>query len=233
MKMLMALTPELASIPETFETGSSSPVPFFHFLERLKTTKREGWRRFGIRDGESIAEHQYRMSIMTMLAPPALAAKLDLAKCMRMALIHDMAEALVGDITPVEKIAKEDKSRMEASTIDYVADRLLGKVANVRAGEELRKIWWEYEDGKTLESKFVHDIDKMELLLQMLEYERSHEISLEEFGWVAHRISLPEVKTWWEDLRKEREALWESRGVKTSELPVDQATKKLEADLAK
>lgn len=27
---------------------SSSPVPFFHMLERLKTTKREGWRRSGI-----------------------------------------------------------------------------------------------------------------------------------------------------------------------------------------
>jgi len=30
------------------QEGSSSPLPFFHLLERLKTTKREGWRRFGI-----------------------------------------------------------------------------------------------------------------------------------------------------------------------------------------
>lgn len=30
------------------ESGTESPVPFFHLLERLKTTKREGWRRFGI-----------------------------------------------------------------------------------------------------------------------------------------------------------------------------------------
>jgi len=28
--------------------GSASPVPYFHMLERLKTTKREGWKRFGI-----------------------------------------------------------------------------------------------------------------------------------------------------------------------------------------
>lgn len=34
--------------PETPAEGSSSPVPFFHILERLKTGKREGWRRFGI-----------------------------------------------------------------------------------------------------------------------------------------------------------------------------------------
>lgn len=39
----------LATIPGgPPETDSSSPVPFFHMLERLKTTKREGWRRFGI-----------------------------------------------------------------------------------------------------------------------------------------------------------------------------------------
>jgi putative hydrolase of HD superfamily len=35
------------------ETDSSSPVPFFHMLERLKTTKREGWRRFGIKQYSS------------------------------------------------------------------------------------------------------------------------------------------------------------------------------------
>ncbi|KAJ8123815.1 hypothetical protein O1611_g9507 [Lasiodiplodia mahajangana] len=28
--------------------GTGSPVPYFHILERLKTNKREGWRRFGI-----------------------------------------------------------------------------------------------------------------------------------------------------------------------------------------
>jgi 5'-deoxynucleotidase YfbR-like HD superfamily hydrolase len=39
----------------------------------LKTTKREGWRRFGI-NGESISDHMYRMSIMTMMAIDAKAA---------------------------------------------------------------------------------------------------------------------------------------------------------------
>lgn len=34
--------------PEAPKAESSSPLPFFHVLERLKTGKREGWRRFGI-----------------------------------------------------------------------------------------------------------------------------------------------------------------------------------------
>jgi 5'-deoxynucleotidase len=36
------------------QTDSSSPVPFFHMLERLKTTKREGWRRFGVKQYASL-----------------------------------------------------------------------------------------------------------------------------------------------------------------------------------
>ncbi len=44
----------------------------------------------------------YRMSLITMLAPPSLAARLDLPRCMKMCLVHDMAESLVGDITAVD-----------------------------------------------------------------------------------------------------------------------------------
>jgi hypothetical protein len=60
----------------------------------------------------------------------------------------------------------------------------------------------------------VHDVDKMELLLQMVEYERSAEGSLDlgEFSRVAARIQLPEVKTWADDVLKERKTFWESKG---------------------
>lgn len=199
-------------------------MPFFHLLERLKTTKREGWRRFGIAHGESISDHMYRMAIMTMLAPRALAARLDMARCTKMALVHDMAELLVGDITPVDGVPKTEKNRREASTMDYLCHDILGNVDNGSAGEDIRSAWQEYEDGVTLESRFVHDIDKMELVLQMLEYERAHggRIDLGEFTWVAQRIELPEVKEWCEQVLRERGELWtqvarEPSGVLVSE----------------
>ena len=104
----------LATLPHPLEECASSPVPFFHLLERLKTTKREGWRRFNIFHGESISDHMYRMSIMTMLAPPSLAAKINIPHCTKMALVHDMAESLVGDITPVDtQVSKSEKARRE------------------------------------------------------------------------------------------------------------------------
>ncbi|KAF1987490.1 hypothetical protein K402DRAFT_375566 [Aulographum hederae CBS 113979] len=211
-------TPEtvLSTLPHRPEPSTPSPLPFFHLLSRLKTTKREGWRRFSIVHGESIADHMYRMAILTMLCPASLSSRLDIPRCTRMALVHDMAEALVGDITPVDGVSKPEKSRRETETMDFICAGLLGGVTGggKEAGEEMRKVWQEYEDGETLESKFVHDVDKMELLLQMVEYEREKEgkTDLGEFSWVATKIELPEVRQWCEEVLKEREEFWEGIG---------------------
>ena len=132
-----------------------------------------------------------------------------------MALVHDMAEALVGDITPMDNVAKQEKSRREAETMDYISQSLLGKVAGGKQGEEIKKVWWEYENDETDEAHFVHDVDKMELLLQMVEYERSAEgkLDLGEFSRVATRIRLPEVREWAKGVLEEREAFWKEKGV--------------------
>lgn len=207
--------------------GSESPLAFFHLLERLKTTKREGWRRFGIERGESIADHMYRMSTISMFAPPSLAPKLDLAKCMKMCLIHDMAELLVGDITPVDGVPKPEKSRRESETMDFLTKNLLRNVAGGTTGEDIRAIWQEYEDSKTLDSHFVHDVDKMELLLQMVEYEKRGDgkLDLGEFAYVATRMTLPEMKAWGQEVLKEREAFWGSKTHVHGEQGVDGGVK--------
>lgn len=153
------------------------------------------------------------MSLITMFAPPSLSSKLNIPRCTKMALIHDMAEALVGDITPVDGVAKHEKSRREESTMDYFVGSLLGKVNGGITGKEIKDIWREYEDGETLDSKFVHDVDKIELILQMVEYERvhNHKLDLGEFSWVATRIVLDEVKEWANEVLKEREGFWGGR----------------------
>jgi putative hydrolase of HD superfamily len=216
--ILLTRLPVLADLPHRPETSTSSPIPFFHMLERLKTTKREGWRRFGLNHGESISDHMYRMALITLLCPASLSSKLDLARCTRMALVHDMAEALVGDITPMDNVVKSEKSRREAETMDYICDGLLGKVGGGLQAEEIKAVWWEYENDETLEAHFVHDVDKMELLLQMVEYERSAEgrLDLGEFSRVAERVKLPEVKEWAAEVLRERKAFWDEKGVTPS-----------------
>ena len=163
----------------------------------------------------------YRMSIITMLAPSPLSTRLDIPRCTKMALIHDMAESLVGDITPVDGVTKAEKSRRETASMDYLVTHLLGKVGRggKEAGLDMRKIWQEYEDNETLEANFVHDVDKLELVLQMVEYEkRKGKLDLGEFAWVAEKIVLEEVKEWCAELLKEREQYWNELGIEASGL---------------
>ena len=131
-----------------------------------------------------------------------------------MALVHDMAEGLVGDLTPVDGIPKSEKSRREAETMDWVSSGLLGRVHSGLAGQDMREVWQEYEDGQTQESRFVHDVDKIELLLQMVEYERTSKCTLDlsEFSWVAARVELPEMKEWAQEILQERAQLWRESG---------------------
>ncbi|KAF6224796.1 hypothetical protein HO133_009990 [Letharia lupina] len=218
----------LANLPTARPTSqSTSPLPFLHLLERLKTTKREGWRRFGITSGESISDHMYRMSIITMLAPPSLSSRLDVPHCTKMALVHDMAELLVGDITPMDQVPKEEKARREAETMEYLCgeEGLLGQWGRGEQGKGIRAIFEEYEESKTLESLFVHDVDKVELLLQMVEYEHrgEGELDLGEFSWVAQKVKLDGMKEWCREILRERVEFWKGLGKTASML--DMTTK--------
>lgn len=126
-----------------------------------------------------------------------------------------MAESLVGDITPNDGVPKIEKSRRERETMDYLTTSLLGPKTNcVEAGAEIKGAWEEYESSTTLESKFVHDVDKLELILQMMEYERrgAGEVELGEFSHVADGIRLEEMKHWCQEVLRERVEFWKSIG---------------------
>ena len=106
------------------ENPTTSPeflISFFYLLFRLKSTERAGWKRLGDNNCESISDRMYRMSIITMLAPPSLRARdLNVPRCTQMAIVHDMAESLVGDITPQDGIPKPEKSRREETTMEFL-----------------------------------------------------------------------------------------------------------------
>lgn len=180
-------------------------------MSKTTTSQKASILTMWICRGESIADHMYRMSLISMFAPASLRPRLDIAKCMKMCLIHDMAELLVGDITPVDGVPKPEKSRREAATMDYLTGSLLRNVpGGATTGDEVRAIWQEYEDSQTLDSHFVHDVDKMELLLQMVEYEKrgGGRLDLGEFAYVSRKVVLDEMKIWADEVIREREEYW-------------------------
>lgn len=195
-------------------------LEFMHTLEQLKTNKRTGWFHHRVSRPESIADHMYRMALLSMLLPNDV---LDIGKCVQLCLVHDIAEALVGDLTPLDGVSKEEKLRREKEALLYLVHDLL---QSSHAALRLEQLWMEYEDRETLESKAVKDLDRFELCLQAVEYERRYNITdLQPFfegsiGQVTH----PLIRKWAAQLAKEREQLWAQTPYKYQQENVDVTT---------
>ncbi|KAJ8750880.1 hypothetical protein K2173_016061 [Erythroxylum novogranatense] len=155
--------------------SASSAVDFLSLCHRLKTTKRAGWVKRDVNEPESIADHMYRMGLMALVAPDIPGINRD--RCVKMAIVHDIAEAIVGDITPMDGISKTEKSRREQEALDHMC-KLIG--GGPRA-QEMFDLWMEYEENSSSEAKLVKDFDKVEMILQALEYEKEQGKDLDEF----------------------------------------------------
>ena len=168
-------------------------IDFLRFVGILKDLPRTGWVYMKVKKPETVSGHMYRMS----LAAFALAgeAGVDTERCIRMALVHDLAEAKVGDITPSDSVTDAEKHRRELEAMKVVRDDLLTGLSG-DPGREILELWMEYEEGKSKEAKFVKDLDKFDMVLQAVEYEAAGRVSprgaLDEFEY--HNWQTPVVK---------------------------------------
>jgi len=160
-------------------SSAESILDFLNIIGRLKTLKRTGWIRSGIELPESDGDHMHRAAICALLIPTELpdGTKIDRNRCIKMALTHDVCEAIVGDFTPHDPISKEEKHALEKNAMEQIREILSGNPV----GQELYDLFIEYEEGLTAESIFVKDIDKFEMLVQADEYERAQKKDLTQF----------------------------------------------------
>ncbi|VAH62109.1 unnamed protein product [Triticum turgidum subsp. durum] len=147
-------------------SSAASAIDFLTLCHSLKTTKRKGWINHSIKGPESIADHMYRMALMALIADDLPAVNRE--RCIKIAIVHDIAEAIVGDITPSDGIPKAEKSRREQEALNEMCEVLGGG----STAEEIKGLWEEYENNSSVEANLVKDFDKVEMILQALEYEK-------------------------------------------------------------
>ena len=159
--------------------AAKNMIDFLTVARGLKTTPRTGWVRQEANPRiESVADHSWRISMMAMVASSSSttfaesSVVYDQNKCIKMALVHDLAEATVGDITPHCGVSDDDKHTKELNAMTDLTSKLtsLGGGSSV-TGQEILDLWKEYEEGTSNEAKLVKDMDKLEMILQALEYE--------------------------------------------------------------
>jgi putative hydrolase of HD superfamily len=95
------------------QSNPTNVIRFLHIIENLKRTKRTGWLDNGVKGAESISDHMHRMGVMAMLVNDP---SINRERCIKMAIVHDLAEAVVGDITPHAGVSKEDKFNREKAS---------------------------------------------------------------------------------------------------------------------
>ena len=138
-------------------------LEFFLTAGRLKGERRKGWVvKLGMREPESVADHSYRTALMAMLYSDLRG--LDTSKVLKMALIHDLPEALVGDTIPGERTGRQ-KRALESAAMKKILAGLPPRIRN-----EYWRIWLEFSRGKTGEARLVRQIDKLEMAVQAFEY---------------------------------------------------------------
>lgn len=170
--------------------GAAGLARFFHRAGGLKSTPRTGWLDRGIPEieTESVADHTFRTALLAWLVAledPGLNA----GRVLEMALLHDLAEAVTGDLPPYDpeempaegdpwalkafldrrhvrseerRLAKQAAER--EAMVDLIAD-----LPAAHAGR-LAELWDELEAGESAEARFVKQADKLETYLQSREY---------------------------------------------------------------
>lgn len=142
----------------------ASIIKFAEVAGKLKRTLRTGWINRKIKNPESVAEHSWRAAVLCLV----LADKnLDKNKLVKMAVVHDLEEALTGDIITPEKEANPETSKKNAKE----AMEKISSIIGGDEGKEIYELWEDYEDQKSDEAKFLKSVEKLEMIIQAYEYE--------------------------------------------------------------
>jgi putative hydrolase of HD superfamily len=144
----------------------------------LKAVARAGWVRRQVPEPESVAAHSWGVSVLVLaLLPP----ELDRARALTYAVLHDLPEVRVGDLTPHDDV---DRAQKVADERDALADMTSG----LSRGAALLETWERYEAQADPEARFVRQLDRLDMALQAVVYAEAGAVGMSEFVDSAARV---------------------------------------------
>jgi len=154
------------------------PLKFLDDLMRLKLVPRSGWISYRIskNDVEPVSSHCYSVSVIALTMSEMMRLRkqrISVEQVLRMALLHDLSESLTFDISKaylryLGVRGSQLKTRLERRAIS----RILAGLENQQLTRIFSASVEEYSAGKSLEARIVHCADALDLLLQIIEYQR-------------------------------------------------------------
>lgn len=150
------------------EDKIKNAMDFYLLATNLKYKIRSGWDKnhWNINSDrlESVAEHVYGTCILALSLDSQFDLGLDINKALKMLVLHEIGEVLIGDITPFDNITPLEKANIEHKAMQEVLGDLDKK-------EEYFNLLLEFDERKTKEAKFAYLCDKMEADIQSKVYQ--------------------------------------------------------------
>lgn len=172
-------------------------LEFFLEVEKLKTIPRTGWVLMEVENPETITEHTFRMAMLAWLL--GRKKNLSIRNIIKSALAHDLCEVYAGDKTPFfyysnlpkDKIERK-KRLMKWPRLSYKEKRKKGRKKTEEERKSLQKLikdlkpdikqeifsfWFDFEKRRSKEGSFVKQVDRIETLIQAIEYFGAKEVT--------------------------------------------------------
>ncbi len=161
----------------------SAFIDLFLRANESKKIPRTGWGMHGIESPESVAEHTFSLSFLTLQLAPMLSDRhnypLNINKLVKMAILHDIGEIETGDIVVsrgaiIDLQKRRDKEEKEKKGIQKL-------FKDTDKSNLAVNLFSEMIERETLEANIFWQLDKLDMAIQALEYEISHKKDLSEF----------------------------------------------------
>lgn len=150
------------------ERRLESTMRFYLLATQLKYKIRSGWNETHWNVNrerlESIAEHIYGTCILALSIDSEFETGLDIGKVIKMLVLHELGEVVIGDITPFDNITPEEKMKNEHAAIKEVLGDLIKR-------EEYFALLLEFDERKTKEAIFAYHCDKLDADIQAKVYQ--------------------------------------------------------------
>ena len=171
-------------------------LDFLVEIDRLKQIERQTHITGGSRR-ENTAEHSWHLAMYALILAEWSNADVDLFHVLALCLVHDIVEIDAGDTFAYDTSANANKAERE----QLAAERLFGLLPDDQAAY-LRRLWDEYEEQQTPESKFANAVDRMQPAML-------NHLAGDESPWKRHGVSVPQAMKRLSPIGDGATALWE------------------------
>ena len=147
-------------------------VNYYVICNKLKNVIRTGWKDWNVSKDrlESVAEHIYGTQMLALAMYSEFNYDLDIKKVIYMLAIHELGETLIGDLTQFQ-ISKSEKEKLEHEAVHKILNNLVN-------GNEIEKLFLEFDSHNTKESLFAYECDKLECDIQSKIYDEEGYVDL-------------------------------------------------------